>query len=109
MTDPIPLNADLDDAKPAFEDEHAIPSIIADSIVRHQITPKRRIRTKEKAACELVLDDGTTLTGHIFVGTGERVLDCLNDSRPFFPFLHEDGTMLLLAKSTIAVCRPLEG
>ena len=73
------------------------------------IAPKRRIRTKEKEPVELVLEDGTNLTGHMFVGLGERVLDCLNDSRPFFPFLAEDGAMLLLSKRTVAVCRPLDG
>ena len=73
------------------------------------IAAKRRVRSKEKAPVELVLEDGTNLTGHMFVQLGERVLDCLNDSRPFFPFLAEDGTMLLLSKQTVAICRPLEG
>ncbi|EMD82437.1 hypothetical protein [Pacificimonas flava] len=73
------------------------------------VAPRRRIRSKEKAAVELVLDDGTNLCGQMFVGLGERVLDCLNDSRPFFPFLAEDGEMLILSKRAVAVCRPVEG
>lgn len=73
------------------------------------IAPRSRLRTKEKAPVELVLEDGTVLAGHLFVGLGERVLDCLNDARPFMPFLQDDGTMLLIAKGTVAVCRPLEG
>lgn len=71
------------------------------------IAPRSRLRSKEKSAVELVLTDGTVVAGHMFVGLGERVLDCLNDSRPFVPFLQEDGTMLLIAKATVAVCRPL--
>jgi len=73
------------------------------------IAPKSRVRTKSKAPVELVLEDGTNLAGHVFVGTDERVLDCLNDARPFVPFLQADGTMLIIAKAKIAVCRPLEG
>ncbi len=72
------------------------------------IAPKSRVRTKSKAAVELVLEDGTTLAGHLFVGAEERVLDCLNDARPFVPFLAADGAMLILAKAKIAVCRPLD-
>jgi hypothetical protein len=56
-----------------------------------------------------VLEDGTSLAGHVFVSVDERVLDCLNDARPFIPFLQADGTMLIVAKAKIAVCRPLEG
>lgn len=72
------------------------------------IAPRSRVRTKTKAPVEFVLEDGTSLAGHIFVGTDERVLDCLNDARPFVPFLQADGTMLILAKSKIAICRPLD-
>jgi hypothetical protein len=71
------------------------------------ITPKSRVRTKSKTPVEFVLEDGTTLVGHVFVGAEERVLDCLNDARPFVPFLAADGTMLIIAKTKIAVCRPL--
>ncbi len=72
------------------------------------IQPKSRVRTKAKAPVEIVLEDGTNLAGHVFVGLGERVLDCLNDARPFLPFLQDDSTMLIIAKSKIAVCRPLD-
>ncbi|KFB73654.1 hypothetical protein [Sphingosinicella sp.] len=75
------------------------------------VTPplvKSRLRTKRKAAVELVLEDGTSLAGHMFVGPDERVLECLNDARPFIPFLQSDGTMLIVAKLKIAACRPLE-
>lgn len=72
------------------------------------IKPRARIRTKSKAAVEVVLEDGTSLAGHVFVSVDERVLDCLNDARPFIPFLQADGTMLIVAKAKIAVCRPLE-
>ncbi len=100
MTDMTPINE---------ETVTPFPDIIEDARTRPSIAPKRRVRNKDKMPVELVLQDGTNLTGHMFVGLGERVLDCLNDSRPFMPFLAEDGAMLLLSKQTVAVCRPLEG
>ncbi|MBV7257517.1 hypothetical protein KCG44_12050 [Pacificimonas sp. WHA3] len=90
-------------------DDGSVPEAVTQSIVRAGVRMKRRVRTKSKQAVEVVLEDGTNLTGHIFVGVGERVLDCLNDTRSFFPFLAEDGAMLLLSKRTVAVCRPLDG
>ncbi|MGB7405046.1 MAG: hypothetical protein WA906_05110 [Pacificimonas sp.] len=99
MTDMTPFST---------ESAEALPDELADFVVRPNNGPKRRLRTKDKHAAELVLTDGTTLAGHVFVGLGDRILDCLNDKRPFFPFLAEDGEMLLLAKASIAVCRPLE-
>jgi hypothetical protein len=75
----------------------------------HRIAPRSRLRAKAKAAVEIVLEDGSNLAGHVFLGADERVLDCLNDSRPFLPFLQADGTMLIVAKAKIAVCRPLSG
>ncbi|MHB9880990.1 hypothetical protein ACSMXM_15190 [Pacificimonas sp. ICDLI1SI03] len=88
-------------------DEMTMPTIIAESVGAPKTLRKRPIRTKKKEEVEFVLEDGTNLTGFIFLSLDERVLDCLNDSRPFFPFLTEDGEMLLLAKNRIAVCRPL--
>lgn len=72
------------------------------------LAPRSRIRTKANVAAELVLADGTRLTGSVFLGLDERMLDLLNAPAAFLPFRDEGGEMLLLNKSSIAVCRPLD-
>jgi hypothetical protein len=70
---------------------------------------KSRIRTKANVAVELILDDGTRLSGTMFLGLNERVLDMLNDERGFLPFRSTGNDMLLIAKRSISICRPLQG
>ncbi len=72
-----------------------------------QLHDRSRI-TKEVVEVEMILHDGTGLTGKVFIGQGQRVQDLLNESHAFFPLLQENGEILLIAKSAIAVCKPLD-
>lgn len=69
-------------------------------------TPSRIM--KHKAEVEVVFHDGTRLSGAVYVGQTQRVLDLLNDDQKFFPLQNEAGEVLLLAKSSIAICKPLD-
>ena len=59
------------------------------------------LRQKIKAEVELGLNDGTTLTGNLFISPSERILDTLNDSRGYLPFEDSDGMVRVLSKSII--------
>ena len=67
-----------------------------------------KIRKKETAEVELILEDGTTLSGEVFVLPGERVQDLLNGDAQFFPVRLEDHEILLISKSSIVICKPLD-
>jgi len=69
---------------------------------------KSRLRTKSHVPVEIFLSDGQQLGGYLFLANGERVLDLLNDSRPFLPFRQDDADMLLINKTSILACRPLD-
>jgi len=57
---------------------------------------------------ELVLSDGSQLSGCVHLLRSERVSDVFNGTRPFLPFHTEEGEFLLIRKSTIAICKPLD-
>ena len=57
---------------------------------------------------EVILTDGTHVPGAVFIGFGERILDLLNHPNPFFPVRTTDDEILLIAKSAVAVCKPLD-
>jgi hypothetical protein len=67
-----------------------------------------RIRKKSNVPVELVLVDGTQFEGSVFIGLEERVQDLLNDPKAFFPLRLHNGDVLLLNKTSVALCRPLE-
>lgn len=67
-----------------------------------------RIRTKTNVEVEIILIDGTTLAGSVFIGLGERVQDLLNDGNRFFPLRMHNKDLLLVAKAQVAVCKPLD-
>lgn len=67
-----------------------------------------RIRTKVNVPVELVMSDGSQLTGLVFIGLDERVQDLLNDPKPFFPLRLENHEILLINKAAVAVCKPLD-
>lgn len=71
-----------------------------------RVAPSRIM--KHKVEVEIVFSDGTRLGGSVYVGQTQRVLDLLNDDEPFFPLMREDGEILLIAKSNIAICKPLD-
>ncbi len=62
---------------------------------------KANIKPTIKAEVELTLNDGTILTGNIFISPAERILDTLNDSRGYLPFEGSDGMVRVLSKSII--------
>ena len=72
-----------------------------------QLRPGSRI-VKEIVEVEMILHDGTTLAGKVFIGQGQRVQDLLNDNNAFFPLLQDNGEILLIAKTAMAVCKPLD-
>ena len=72
------------------------------------IAPHSRLRSKNHVPVEVLLNNGSLLIGYLFLGNGERVLDLLNDARPFLPFRQDDANLLIIAKTSIAHCRPLE-
>ncbi len=73
---------------------------------KEQVVPSRIM--KHKVEVEVVFSDGTRLGGSVYVGQSQRVLDLLNDADPFFPLMRDDGEVLLIAKSSLAVCKPLD-
>lgn len=73
---------------------------------KKKVAPSRIM--KHKVEVEVLFSDGTRLSGAVYVGQSQRVLDLLNDAEPFFPLMRDDGEVLLVAKSSIAVCKPLD-
>lgn len=73
-------------------------------------SPVRRLKSISKAAVdvELVLTDGSQLSGNVYLGKDERVSDLLNEDTMFLPFRTEGGEFLLIAKVSIAMCKPLD-
>lgn len=69
-----------------------------------------RFKSISKAAVdvELVLTDGSQLSGNVYLGKDERVSDLLNEDTMFLPFRTEHGEFLLIAKVSIAMCKPLD-
>ena len=67
-----------------------------------------QIRQKVGTEVELTLNDGTTLRGKLFTSPNERLLDTLNDSRPFLPFEDGDGALSMLNKTMIMHIRPID-
>ncbi len=66
-----------------------------------------KIRTKVNVEVELVMTDGTALSGSVFIGFDERVQDLLNDPKPFFPLRLPGNEVLLVSKQSVAICKPL--
>lgn len=67
------------------------------------------LHRKKMVDTELVLHDGDTISGQVYLGIGERVQDLLNSKHGFFPLRVESGEILLINKTFVAVCKPLEG
>jgi hypothetical protein len=66
-----------------------------------------KIRTKTNVDVELVMTDGTALSGSVFIGLDERVQEMLNDPKPFFPLRLDNKDVLLINKQLVAICKPL--
>ncbi len=66
-----------------------------------QVTPK------QKTEIELGLRDGRVMMGNLFLTTGQRLIETLNDNRQFLPFEDSDGVFRVLNKSAISDIRPV--
>ena len=66
------------------------------------------MRQKIRTEVELTLNDGTTLKGNLFTSPNERLIDTLNDARPFLPFEDADGMLSVLNKTVIMRIRPTD-
>ena len=66
------------------------------------------VTQKVKTEVELVLTDGTVLSGEMFMHAGQRVLDIVNDDRKFVPFANFDGPISVINKAMIAHITPIE-
>lgn len=62
--------------------------------------------SKSPVACELIMDDGRELSGHLLVTSQRGLVDELNATGGFAEFEQLDRTRCLLAKSTIRAARP---
>ncbi len=66
------------------------------------------MRQKVRTEVELTLNDGTTLKGKFFTSPNERLIDTLNDARPFLPFEDSDGLLSVLNKTDIMRIKPID-
>lgn len=76
--------------------------------IRAERAQRESLITKAMVEVELIFHDGTKLSGSVFIGRDERVQDLLNDSAPFFPLQLENAEILLIGKSAVAICKPLD-
>jgi hypothetical protein len=67
-----------------------------------------RIRTKTNVDVEVVLMDGTTILGTVFIGLSERVQELLNDQKRFFPLRLANNDLLMINKDACALVKPLD-
>ena len=67
-----------------------------------------QVKPKIKAEVEVALNDGTVLKGYFFLNPQQRVLDIMNDDRPFLPLEDSEGTVTVINKSVITVVRPAD-
>lgn len=67
-----------------------------------------RIRRKYNIDVDIVLHDGTQVSGNVFLSKEERVQDMLNDPRPFFPVRMPNQEILIINKTAVAVCKPVD-
>jgi hypothetical protein len=59
------------------------------------------IPTKDKSSVTILLGDGETLEGSLFIPSHDRLVDMLNDERMFLPFESSEGEFLVINKSAI--------
>lgn len=67
-----------------------------------------RIRRKYNIDVDVVLHDGTQISGNVFLAKEERVQDMLNDPRPFFPMRLANQEILIVNKTSVALCKPVD-
>ena len=63
-------------------------------------------KVRERAI--IVLADGRELHGHVFIEATSRIQDLLNDPLPYFAFVQEDGTVILINKGHVVHVTPYD-
>jgi hypothetical protein len=63
---------------------------------------------KVREYAQVTLNDGTRMTGYVFVEATMRIQDLLNSPAQFIPFIDDEDTVLLLNKASIAQVRPYD-
>jgi hypothetical protein len=63
---------------------------------------------KIREYAQVRMNDGSVLTGYVFVEATSRIQDVLNSAAQFIPFVDENEVILLLNKASIAHLRPLD-
>lgn len=54
------------------------------------------------------MDDGDTVSCEVFLFEDERVLDLLNGHLAFMPVRLANGEIILIRKTAVAACKPLD-
>ncbi len=63
---------------------------------------------KVREYAEVVMGDGSVLTGYMFVEATRRIQDVLNDELPFFAFVDDEDQVFLLNKAAVVRVRPYD-
>lgn len=66
------------------------------------------VQAKITVEVELIMTDGTSINGRVYRAAGQRVLDLLNDAHSFFPVRLPSNEIILVAKSSVAICKPID-
>ena len=66
------------------------------------------VKHKLTAEVELTLTDGSVLTGKFFIHAMQRILDIMNDERPYVPFADSEGAFIVMRKSIIGRVKPVD-
>lgn len=64
---------------------------------------------KEETEAEIVLTDGTSMTGVFYTMQDQRLIDLLNDHRRFIPYRDSEGMLTLIGKTNIDRIMPIDG
>lgn len=70
------------------------------------LNPQRIPKLRQYA--EITMNDGSVLTGYVFVEATARIQDLLNDNLPFMPFIDGQETVHLINKNAIVRVLPFD-
>lgn len=68
--------------------------------IRMPRVPKVRVRA------DITLQDGTSISGQVFVEATVRIQDLMNAPEPFFPFVDDTGVVRLINKNAVILLTP---
>ena len=66
------------------------------------------VKQKRTEEVELTLTDGSVLTGKFYMHAMQRIIDIMNDERPYVPFADSEGAFSVLRKSIIGRVKPVD-